>query len=45
MMNSHRIDAGKVNLTGEGKKICINKAIKYNETKNYYKNEIILLKV
>ena len=34
MMNSHRIDAGKVSLIEEGKKIGINEVIKRNEIIN-----------
>ena len=30
MLNSHRSDAEKANLIGEGKKIDINQAIKHN---------------
>ena len=34
MINSHRSDAEKVNLIGEGKKIGINEAIKHNKIIN-----------
>ena len=34
MMNSHRSDAGKVNLIEEGKRIGINEVIKRNEIIN-----------
>ena len=34
MMNSHRIDAGKVSLIEEGKKIGINEVINRNEIIN-----------
>ena len=34
MVNSHRSDAEKANLIGEGKRIGINEAIKHNEIIN-----------
>ena len=34
MMKSQRSDTGKTNLTKEGKRIVINKIIKYNEIIN-----------